>query len=62
MGENSESVERGDEERDEVRERWRGRGRIRKEAVDDVTMQLTPPAPALHWGWLSERTNPHEGD
>lgn len=28
--------------------------------VDDVTMKLTPPA--LHWGRLSERTNPHEGN
>lgn len=63
MGEKwQECLEREKEERIKVRERWRGRGRIKKESGDDVTMQLTPPAPALHWGWLSVRTNPHEGD
>ena len=36
-----------------------GRGRIRKEADDDVTMALTPPAPTLHWGCLSVQTNTH---
>lgn len=63
MGEKwQECLEREKEERIKVRERWWGRGRIKKESGDDVTMQLTPPAPALHWGWLSARTNPHEGD
>lgn len=50
------------------RERWRGRGGIRKEAGDDVTMQLTPTAPGLHcvcankcsgWGLSPTHTHTH---
>lgn len=53
-GRNVESEVRKEEERNAGREvdLVRQGRRIRKEAGDDVTMQLTPPAPALHWGWI----------